>query len=253
MAAHRFSPEGGMARFIGGGAREPAYYLVAPFPCADYQVLRFLTPGKQVRDVPNVMEDLGRTIDTHRDAVFVLHPDLADAAIAIRRCYPSAGLAHESSGISESPVLALVVSAAAVAAGRNCEAPGDGPGLRARYFSGIAWDGDLRLEQTEDWPLRFVYDVQSIGSAEWSGQLQIPVGGLYRFQLYTEPAAVAQAEIDGVGALVNGDMRDATLEAGSYPLTIRCSPARADSFCWLRWRPPAGAWGAIPPQFLWPQ
>lgn len=252
MAARSVSSEGGMLRFIGAGPSEPVYYFVSSMPSAGL-ITRFLTPGKDIRDVANLMDDLGHTIDAHRDAIFVLHPDFTDAVGAIRRCYPSAAQSYVSSGIPEQPVLALTVHAAAVAAGRNCEASNGGLGLRARYFSGTSWDGNLLLEQIEDWPLRFGYDLRSVGSVEWSGRLQVPVAGLYRFQLLTRDAPASEADIWDIGTLLAGDLGGGELSPGFYALTVRCRPASAESFCWLRWSPPDTDYAAIPPQFLRPQ
>jgi hypothetical protein len=249
----REGPGTGIGRLIGRGDPDTVYYIVAGLPIADLPMTRFLGPGRQIRDSLSLMDDLGQTIDPHHNAMFVLDPQLTDAAAAIRRCYPSAEHLHEPSGAPALPVIALHVSADAVAAGRNCTASPLGPGLRARYFSGAQWDGTVRLDRVEDWPLCFRHDPAAFGSVEWSGRVRVPVAGTYGFQLYTSADAVAEAHIDGLDTLRNDETHAARLAAGAYPLTIRCRLPAADSFCWLRWRPPAGEIVAIPTQFLQPE
>jgi hypothetical protein len=241
----------GMARFIGAGPAAPIYYLLTAAPTASYPPLRFITPGKTLRDVPNLMDSLGTEIDATRDAVFVLDPALADAAHAIRRCYPSATLLHEPSGSRAEPVIALAVPQALIGASRNCTAPPQGPGLRARYFTAPNWDGAPVIDRIEDWPLRFHQDLGRYQSIEWSGSLRIPVTGDYRFQLH----GFGDAGEVRLGAIVNVSLNiigGAHLEAGTYPLTIRCRFNHPDNFCALHWQPPGGGLAVIPPEFLLP-
>ena len=252
VAARRSSLESAVARLIRSGSAAANYYVVGPDAMTASTVLRFLTPGKHVHDVPNLMDSLGQTIDAQRDAVFIVQPELAAAAAVIRRCYPRSVVAREFLESPDSPMTVVTVPAAQVAAGRNCKVPPQGPGLRARYFSGPAWDGPLVLDHVEDWPLRFRYDAAFAGSVEWSGVLHLPMSGKYQFQLYTMPPAVAAAEIEGLGRLQGGSLEAAELLAGPHAITVRCRPNAPGGFCWLRWCPPLGAFSAIPARFLRP-
>jgi hypothetical protein len=210
-----------------------------------------MTPGKTLHDVLNLMDSLGTEIDTTRDAIFVFLPEFADAAAAIRRCYPAAVLLREPSSDPDTPVLALYVPQAAVVAGRDCAAPTE-RGLRARYFRGPAWDGEVLRERIEDWPLRFRHDERPFGSVEWSGVLHVPVTGDYAFQLQTV-AAAGDARVGDDLTLSAAGFTGARFTAGDYPITIRCRPDAVESYCQLLWRPPGGALAVISTERLRPQ
>jgi hypothetical protein len=251
LAQQASNPWVATARFIGGSNPASIYYIVGSGASASHNIFRFLAYGHTMRDMPNVMDDLGVAVDDRREAVFVLSPDMAGAALAIRRCYPGAVLLDEPSGPREDPVLALSVSPPAVGAGRNCSVAARGPGLRARYFASPAWDGAVVLERVEDWPVRFHQDLARYRSVEWSGWLRVPVAGDYAFQLQGS-RAVGEARVgDAITVPLNG-IKSAALSAGAYPIAIRCRPESADDFCWLRWQPPGGGFAPIPPELLSP-
>lgn len=250
-------PVAGMARLIEAGDREAAYYLVtATESYAGHELFRFLADGRTVRDLPNPMDSLGATVDDTRTAVFVFPPGMAAAMGVIQRCYPGARLLHEPVP-GPAPVLALWVSADAVRAGRGCAAPDRGPGLRAVYFSGDSWDGPVRRERLEDWPLPRRQDPgDDFGSVEWTGFLRLPVPGEYRFQwlLGGGDRDPTRGEVVIGSAVRLGAQGDASGEfaAGLYPLRLRCRPGARQGYCWLRWQPPGGWLEAVPPQFFVP-
>lgn len=252
VAARARSPWVGMARLIGAGGPEPIYYVVSSQALTGWEVFRFLADGRTIRDVPSLVDALGRTIDASRPAVFVLDPSMANATTAIRRCYPAALWWSGPYPPGPQPVLALYVPAEAVAAGRNCEASAEGPGLRARYYRGAHWDGDVVLERVEDWPVCWITQAEAaqFGSVEWDGWLRVPVSGTYRFQLQAKPAE-ATASVGAQMQLAAGESGQTVLSPGNYSMRLRCT-VKPGSSCWLRWAAPMSGFDIIPPQFLRP-
>ena len=245
-------PNTGMARLIGAGSAAPTYYLVAPKPMTSFPPLRLLSSGRSVRDVTSLMDSLGTEIDPARDAVFVLDPGMAAAATAIRRCYPGAMPISGPYPPGPQPVLGWSVSQPAIAAGRNCAVAPDGPGLRARYFSGENWDGELRRERVEDWPVHWITteEAKRFRSIEWSGWLRLPISGEYRFQFLTGGTRGSAS----VGEQLHIDPQtkaSARFDEGRYPVRLRCQ-TRPGALCWLRWAPPGGDFSAIPPELFSP-
>ena len=252
LRVHRRDPWTGMARLIGAGSAAPTYYLVAPRPMASSRPLQLLSSGRSVRDVASLMDSLGTEIDPTRDAVFVLDPGMAAAATAIRRCYPGAMPISGPYPPGPQPLLAWSVSQPAIAAGRNCAVAPDGPGLRARYFSGENWDGELRRERVEDWPVHWITTAEAtrFGSIEWSGWLRLPISGEYRFQFLTGGARGSAS----VGEQLHIDAQakaSARFDEGRCPVRLRCQ-SRPGALCWLRWAPPGGDFSAIPPELFSP-
>jgi hypothetical protein len=144
------------------------------------------------------------------------------------------------------------VSQPAIAAGRNCTVAADGPGLRARYFSGENWDGELRRERVEDWPVHWITTEEAtrFGSIEWSGWLRLPIAGEYRFQFLTGGARGSAS----VGEQLHIDAQtkaSARFDEGRYPVRLRCQ-TRPGALCWLRWAPPGGDFDAIPSELFSP-
>lgn len=241
-----------MVRLLGEGSVTPIYYRVSFVPMGDLLLSWFLAPGRTVRDVPNLMDWLGTEIDAKRDAVFVVDPSVAAASAVIRRCYPAAVTLTAPHQSGADPVLALRVSQYAITVGRDCTLPAQGPGLRARYYSGDNWDGEVQRERIEDWLIRRAgKEGERFGSVEWSGLLRLPVSGEYRFQLLTDGApgmasigSQIQLQPQGIGA--------AQFDRGEHPILLRCQ-MRKGNLCWLRWAPAGGGdFQAIPPEFLLP-
>ena len=241
-----------MARLIRAGSVAPTYYLVTSESMASSPPLQLLSLGRSVRDVASLMDSLGTEIDPTRDAVFVLDPSMAGAATAIRRCYPGAMPISGPYPPGPRPVLGWFVSQPAVAAGRNCTVAPDGPGLRARYFSGENWDGELRRERVEDWPVHWITteEAKRFGSIEWSGWLRLPISGEYRFRFSTVRTRGSASVGDQlhIDAEVNASAR---FQEGRYPVRLRCQ-TRPRALCWLRWAPPGGAFDAIPSELFSP-
>ncbi len=158
----------------------------------------------------------------------------------------------ETSGRPREPVLAVAVSQAAFAADAPCEEPLHGPGLLASYFGGKSWDGPVIKQRVEDWPYRYEQGTPTVGSVEWRGYLRTPVSGRYGFRLLTREGAIGDVAIGP--KIKSGSQHDvnAYLDAGEYPISIRCRSERPGSFCWLQWEPPGGPGALIPPQFLRP-
>ena len=239
-----------MARFIATGSTDPVYYVVTTDPHTHGDVFRFMGGGRAMQDIVNLMDDLGTGIDENRDAVFLL-TDIMQMP-AILRCYPGAFGTSFSPPEVQPPVLALAVSVSSLRAGHHCSSRPEGPGLLARYFAGPDWDCPVVQQRIEDWWLRVTLGVERFGSVEWSGSLRLPVSGVYRFQL-TGGTGVAEARIGEHTQLSAGDIEAATLSSGVYPIDIRCRYSRPGDYCWLRWAPPGGDFGAIPSQFLEPR
>jgi hypothetical protein len=216
----------------------------------DHPLFQFVADGRNARDVPSLMDTLGRQVDIARPAVFVLSNWMSGAAAAIQRCYPGAARYHAASGDRRDPILAFGITTDGLAAGRGCSAPGSGPGLLARHFRGANWDDEIVQQRVEDWPFRYEHDVTSYKSVAWSGWLVAPVRGTYQFQLLTDTAYgeahVAHLRVRG------GEQGRTRLEAGRHPVVIRCRPERREAGCWLRWAPPGAGFRAIPTQFLSP-
>ena len=150
------------------------------------------------------------------------------------------------------PVLAWSVSQPAIAAGRNCAVAPDGPGLRARYFSGKNWDGELRRERVEDWPVHWITTEEAtrFGSIEWSGWLRLPISGEYSFQFLTGGMRGSAS----VGEQLHIDPEanaSARFDEGRYPVRLRCQTGPG-ALCWLRWAPPGGDFDAIPSELFSP-
>lgn len=213
-------------------------------------MFQFFGNGRELRDVPNLMDVLGAKVEATRGAVFVLPDELAGAAAAIRRCYPGAALIAATARPGAAPILGLSIAAPAVKAGTNCKAPPKGPGLRARYFEGSSREGPPVLARIEDWPVRFSLDAQQFGSVEWSGYLGITTPGTYGFKLLGEPE-MAETTLGSLH-LIGDEFAAAELSPGRYPLNIRCRAKASSSSCWLLWVPPGASLQAIPTQFLLP-
>jgi hypothetical protein len=252
LVAHDRSDFVGMARLVGASSPVATYQLVSLWPHTGDEIFKLFGQGRLMRDVPALMDSLGTDVDPTRDAMFVLDSGMTAAAAAIRRCYPGAMLWSAPSPPGARPVLGLFVPRDAVAAGRNCAVPPQGPGLLARYFKGSDWDGAVYRERIEDWPVRAMTaeDATRFGSVEWSGFLRLPVPGMYRFQLVAENATGTAAIGDQV-QLENSQIAGSSFAAGQSPVRLRCRP-RPGGFCWLRWAPPGGDYGAIAPEFLTP-
>jgi hypothetical protein len=251
LLPHRRDPGTGMARLIRAGSAAPTYYLVAPGALASSPPFQLLDSGRSVRDIASLMDSLGTEIDPTRDAVFVLDPTMAAAAAAIRRCYPGAMPVSGPYPPGPHPVLGWFVSRPAIAAGRNCAVAANGPGLRARYFSGENWDGEVR-ERVEDWPVHWmtVREARRFGSIEWSGWLRLPISGEYRFRFST----VRTRGSASVGEHLDMDAEttvSARFDQGWYPVRLRCK-TRFRALCWLRWLPPGGDLRAIPRELFSP-
>jgi 4-amino-4-deoxy-L-arabinose transferase-like glycosyltransferase len=252
LRAHSRDPGTGMARLIGAGGTAPIYYLVASGSMASFPPLQLLSSGRSVRDVASLMDTLGTEIEPKRDAVFVLDPGMAAAATAIRRCYPGAMPISGPYPPGPQPVLGWSVSQPAIAAGRNCAVAPDGPGLRARYFSDENWDGELRRERVEDWPVHWITteEAKRFRSIEWSGWLRLPISGEYRFQFLTGGTRGSAS----VGEQLHIDPEanaGARFDEGRYPVRLRCQ-TRPGALCWLRWAPPGGEFDAIPSELFSP-
>jgi 4-amino-4-deoxy-L-arabinose transferase-like glycosyltransferase len=242
----------GMARMVDASSPAATYQLVSLWPHTGDEIFKLLGQGRQMRDVLALMDSLGTDVDPTRDAMFVLDIGMTPAAAAIWRCYPGAILWSVPSPPGTRPVLGLSVPRGMVAAGRDCTVPPQGPGLLARYFKGTEWDGDLYRERIEDWPVRTMTaeDAKRFGSVEWSGFLRFPVPGMYRFHLAVENAA-GTATIGDQVQVENNQLAGASFSVGESPVRLRCRPGPG-GFCWLRWAPPGGDYGAIPPEFLVP-
>jgi 4-amino-4-deoxy-L-arabinose transferase-like glycosyltransferase len=252
LIAHNRNVLVGMARLVGASSQVATYELVTLGPVTGNEIFKLLGQGRVMRDVPALMDSLGMDVDPTRDAMFVLDSGMTAAAAAIRRCYPGAVLWSGPFPPGTQPVLGLFIPRDAVVAGRNCTVPPQGPGLLARYFKGAEWDGAVYRERIEDWPFRWVTreDAEQFRSVEWSGFLRLPVPGMYRFELVAQDAA-GTATIGDRVQLENSQAAGASFGVGQFPLRWRCQP-RLGGFCWLRWAPPGGDYGAIPPEFLTP-
>jgi hypothetical protein len=207
LAARDSDPGTGMARLIGSQSSGPVYYLVSTGPLSELYTVRFLDEGRTVREVASLTDSLGRNMDPTRDAVFVLNPALNAAVPILRRCYPGGFLWSEPHPGGAYPVLAFWVPQPAVAAGRNCDMrPPPGVGLLARYFAGPDWDGAVVRERVEDWPLRWktTADLKQFRSVMWSGWLQVPLAGPYRFQALLQSVWVDSQHSDHGNGSVDG-------------------------------------------------
>jgi 4-amino-4-deoxy-L-arabinose transferase-like glycosyltransferase len=252
LVAHNRSDFVGMARLIGASSPAATYQLVSLWPHAADEVFKLFGQGRLMRDVPALMDSLGTDVDPKRNAVFVLDSGMTAAVTAIRRCYPGAIPWAAPSPPGARLVLGLFVSRDAVAAGRNCTVPPQGPGLLARYFKGSEWDGAVYRERIEDWPVRAMTaeDATHFGSVEWSGFLRFPVAAMYRFHLMAGNAT-GTATIGDLLQLESNDVKGAFFDVGQSLVRLRCRP-RPGGFCWLRWAPPGADYGAIPPEFFTP-
>lgn len=241
-----------MARLLGKADPAPTYYLVAPEALAFSSLMHAFAGRRTFRDASNLADSLRDPSNRSRGATFVLHPTMAAGVELIRRCHPGAVILSETSEYTREPVLAVAVSPAAFAADTPCGEEPDGRGLLASYFGGKSWDGPVVRRQVEDWPYHYERETPTLGSVEWRGYLRAPVGGSYRFRLLTREGAIGDAAI---GRRIKvGTEHDVSehLEAGEYPILIRCRPELPRSLCWLEWVPPGGPRTLIPPQFLRP-
>ncbi len=254
MAGRRDAPQAAMARLIGRGDLETVYYLVSSEPFAGHELIRFLAAGREVRDVPNLLDTLyGEDLDRARDAMFVLGPGFHAAAEVIARCYPAASLVLPPAQESRRPVVGVFVPKVAFQSA-PCSPDGfPNRGWRARYFAGREWNGGIVLERMEDWMWRWrpANRREPHGSVEWTGGLKVPAAGHFRLALLS-PAAVGFARIGDAVAIEGGKVVEADLGAGVYPVTVRCRAEAARGGCLLLWAPPGGELSVIPPEFMTP-
>lgn len=241
------------ARFVAAGSNAPVYYVVSNFAAmTEHPVFSFIAYGRTLRDLPSLSDALGKTIDPDRDAVFVLNNWMTAAADTIRHCYPAATLQHQSTGTALDPLLALYVPRDAVRAGQRCATGRSAIGLTARYFRGDAWDGALVESRVEEWPNRFLQNLDAYHSLELAGSIFVPVPGTHQFQLLADDEG-AQATVGASLQVQARQTQEVQLEPGWYSIRIRCKLPEAEASCWLRWAPPGGELRAIPSPFLRPQ
>jgi 4-amino-4-deoxy-L-arabinose transferase-like glycosyltransferase len=190
-------PVGSVARFIAAGPRNTTYYVVWPGPFFLHHVPRFVAAGHILRDVPSLVETLEHDLNPEQAATFVVHFEMRGAAAVIRSCYPGATVVADTAGAGPNSILALHLSPAAQAAGRQCNMGSASTGLLARYYSGADWNGPIALERVEAWPVRWGRPGEHapFRSVEWSGLLRVPVAGEYQFQLVNLNDAVGTATI----------------------------------------------------------
>jgi hypothetical protein len=244
-----------LSRTIAAKDSAAAYYLVSYGTSEDVR-RRLIVGDRVVRDVPSLSKLLRDGFPPEiargeREVMLVLHPGLASAESAIRRCYPAAVpyVAEER----RNPVLGLMIPPAAMAAGRECALRnGAERGLRARYYRGADFTGEVVREVIEDWPMRWIDapSAAAFGSVEWTGSLKIPVAGKHSFYLLTSGGNLSASV--GPISVKAGEAATAELTARSYPVVLRMS-ATLGAVYWLSWTPPGGSPQSIPPELFSPE
>lgn len=241
---------GSVARFIAAGPRDATYYLVGPEPLANDHILRFVTDGHTVHDVPSLVDALETGPDPGREAFFLIHFEMRSAAAIVRSCFPDATVVVVPGEAVANSLIAVRVPPSSRAA---CDLPANG-GLLARYYGGGEWSGPVELERVERWPVRWgatAHD-EPVRSVEWSGVLRIPAAGEYRFQLVNLNNAVGSATIgEAISLDSTHTLAASDFAAGGHPLRVRCrlGPAQV---CWLRLARPGGDFNSLPPNWLSP-
>jgi hypothetical protein len=238
------------ARLIAAHSPDYRYYAVTPEPLVHRPEITFYTAPRDCVDVPSLMDTLSAGIDTRRDAMFIVSPDLAPAATVIQLCYPGSTLLAKSGHPRKPPVLLVAVPNPALQARPPCSGAELGIGLLARYYEDESWDGEPLLERIESWPYRYSLPSDEFKSITWSGRLRVPSQGSYRFALGKREGAMGDFS---VGSELRVDQSvELELEPGEYPITIRCRPRNPAGSCWMSWEPPGRRLELIPPWFLAP-
>lgn len=250
-------PTAAMARVVGNGDPKRRYFVVDIYPNVYGPRFKILVGDNPVRDVDSLSDLLGPQLAEEigprsRGAVIILGPLLRAAEQSVRRCYPGAiplTIPHWRG--SRTPA-AFWLRPQAIANGADCALTlRDERGLRATYYAGESFDGEVVRRRIEDWPMRWLPpEKRDFGSVEWRGFLNVPVEGTYKMHLMATSVGSA-AQIGNALVLKPGETLPVRLSARPYPVTLRLR-AEPNAQFGLFWIPPGGDTEAVPPSVLSP-
>lgn len=122
-------------------------------------------------------------------------------------------------------------------------------GLLGRYYSNGSWTAPHALEQIDPF-VSFYYQVTPLPlpfSVEWTGQIAMPVAGVYR--LSSTSIDSSQLFLDGRQL---GNDTPLSLPAGLHDIRLRFEAHSGHNHVELRWQPPGRELEVVPSQFLFP-
>jgi hypothetical protein len=131
-------------------------------------------------------------------------------------------------------------------------------GLRASFYSGLAFEGPPVLEGLEPF-VAARYEGRPPGgpfSVRWKGKLLVPASGLYGLRL--ETIGDGTLLIDGRPILTSaisqhGEQAAVSLTAGAHDVEVLFSNGVGSAQIFLSWRPPDSEWASIPAQNFAPR
>lgn len=236
------------ARLFGQGSRDAVYFVMSSSGRELDPIYLLAANRREAYPLPSLADFLARPLPGGREIVILIEPELSGAAEAILRCYPGAQITSEN-GSRNGPALALRLRVEATADANGCT-PAEGTGIRARYFAGTDEPSGLIRERVEAWPTRFRQETELYRLIEWDGDLDLGVGGIYRFMLTT---SLATAGLSVGGQMIPpGAPVPMRLTAGRIAVKFECRPTSPEGFCLMLWQPPGGELTPVPPS-VWRQ
>lgn len=212
--------------------------------------MRLYGDARSVSDVTDPTIDVPAQIDPGEPYVVAVNPDNEDWLPLLHQLLPDA---HEQVevGPNGEPLMLTLTGRA------TTRPPAAGGGLAGTVTSDTRRGGPERSR--EDAALVFL-EASRLGdgdpfTARWSGQLMIPTDGQYRLELYTDGRASLRLRDE---VLVSGSAQakprslaaTVRLTQGSYPIEVEYGYVRGPGVLTLRWQPPGGQRGVIPPSAL---
>ncbi|MSP11565.1 MAG: phospholipid carrier-dependent glycosyltransferase [Chloroflexi bacterium] len=136
--------------------------------------------------------------------------------------------------------------------------PVDNHGLLGKYYPNVNWSGQPAFEQVDpSMALRFhILPLPRPYSVEWSGAIDIPFDGTYRFG--TESIDHSWLWIDDTQVVTNdgptGQYRDGTinLTQGIHKIRVRYTDETAYTYINVYWTPPSGGRQTLPTERIYP-
>jgi 4-amino-4-deoxy-L-arabinose transferase-like glycosyltransferase len=124
-------------------------------------------------------------------------------------------------------------------------------GLRASFYSGLAFEGPPVLERLEPFVAARYEIPGGPFSVRWKGKLLVPASGPYGLRL--ETIGDGKLLIDGKPILTSaidhhGEEAAVPLTAGAHDIEVLFSNGVGSAQIFLSWRPPNGEWASIPSQ-----
>jgi hypothetical protein len=129
-------------------------------------------------------------------------------------------------------------------------------GLLGRYYANAAWEGEAQLARI-DRQIGYYFHYLPLPrpyTVDWSGQLNVPIAGPYRFSLHTvgEATLFLDGELifdSAVGAVAPEPLE---LSAGLHDLQMRYLDNQSHSQVYLYWVHPDGRSELVPSDALYP-